>query len=182
ISQGLMVLDAKAKPGTAITKHLHLDDHQLEVELTPNRGDCLSIMGLARKLAALTGARYTPVAVKPATAKTRRKLGVTLGAKKSCARYAGRVIEGINPQASTPLWMMERLRRSGLRSIHPMVDVTNSVMPEPGQPMHAFDLDKLSGNISARHARKDETLLLLDGKTLTLDPADLVITEARRRY
>ena len=179
ISQGLMVLDAKAKPGTAITKHLHLDDHQLEVELTPNRGDCLSIKGLARELAALTGARYTPVAVKPVTARTRRKLGVTLGAKKSCARYAGRVIEGINPQASTPLWMMERLRRSGLRSIHPVVDVTNYVMLELGQPMHAFDLDKLSGNISVRHARKDEVLLLLDGKTLTLDPADLVITDAR---
>ena len=178
-SQGLMVLDTKAKPGTAITTYLQLDDYQLEVELTPNRGDCLSIMGLARELAALTGARYSPVVLKPVAVKTRRKLDVTLGAKKACARYAGRVIEGINPQASTPVWMKERLRRSGVRSIHPVVDVTNYVMLELGQPMHAFDLDKLSGNITARQARKDETLQLLDGKTLTLDPADLVIADAR---
>jgi len=178
-SPGLLVLDAKAKPGTPITKYLQLDDHQLEVELTPNRGDCLSIMGLARELAALTGARYTPVALKPVAAKTRRRLAITLGAKNACARYAGRVIEGINPQAITPTWMKERLRRSGLRSIHPVVDVTNYVMLELGQPMHAFNLDKLSGGITARHARKNETLMLLDGKILTLDPADLVIADAR---
>ena len=179
VSQGLLVLDAKAKPGMSIAKHLQLDDSQFEVELTPNRGDCLSVMGLARELAALTGARYTPVTVKPVTAKTRRMLGVALGAKNACARYAGRVIEGINPQASTPLWMKERLRRSGLRSIHPVVDVTNYVMLELGQPMHAFNLDRLSGGIMARHARKNEMLILLDGKTLTLDPADLVIADAR---
>jgi phenylalanyl-tRNA synthetase beta chain len=178
-SQGLLVLDAKAKPGTPITKYLQLDDHQLEVELTPNRGDCLSIMGLARELAALTGARYTPMTLKPVAAKTRRRLAITLGAKNACARYAGRVIEGINPQAITPTWMKERLRRSGLRSIHPVVDVTNYVMLELGQPMHVFNLDKLSGGIAARHARKNETLTLLDGKTLTLDPADLVIADAR---
>jgi len=178
-SPGLLVLDAKAKPGTPITKYLQLDDYQLEVELTPNRGDCLSIMGLARELAALTGARYTPAALKPVAAKTRRRLAITLGAKNACARYAGRVIEGINPQAITPTWMKERLRRSGLRSIHPVVDVTNYVMLELGQPMHAFNLDKLSGGITARHARKNETLTLLDGKTLTLDPADLVIADAR---
>jgi phenylalanyl-tRNA synthetase beta chain len=179
VSSGLLVLDTKAKPGTPITKYLQLDDHQLEVELTPNRGDCLSIMGLARELAALTGARYTPVAVKPAVAKARRKLGVTLAAKNACARYAGRVIEGIDPLAVTPLWMKERLRRGGVRSIHPVVDITNYVMLELGQPMHAFDLDKLSGGITVRHARQNETLNLLDGKTLTLDPVDLVIADTR---
>lgn len=178
-SQGLLLLEAKAKPGTPITKYLQLDDHQLEVELTPNRGDCLSIMGLARELAALTGARSTPVTTKPAVAKTRRKLSVTLGAKKACARYAGRVIEGINPQVTTPWWMKERLRRSGVRSIHPVVDITNYVMLELGQPMHAFDLDRLSGGITVRHAYENETLNLLDGKTLTLEPADLVIADAR---
>ena len=178
-SQGLMVLEAKAKPGTPITKYLQLDDHQLEVELTPNRGDCLSIKGLARELAVLTGARYTPLTVKQIAAKTRHKLSATLGAKKACARYAGRIIEGIDPQAATPLWMQERLRRSGVRSIHPLVDITNYVMLEFGQPMHAFDLDKLSGGMTARHARKNEKLVLLDGKTLTLDPADLVIADAR---
>jgi len=179
VSQGLLVFEKNAKPGTPITKFLQLDDQQLEIELTPNRGDCLSIMGLARELAVLTGARNTPLAVKQIAAKTRRKLSVTLGAKNACARYAGRVIEGINPQAATPLWMKERLRRSGVRSIHPVVDITNYVMLEFGQPMHAFDLDKLSGGITARHARKNEKLILLDGKTLTLDPADLVIADAR---
>jgi phenylalanyl-tRNA synthetase beta chain len=179
VSQGLMLLDIKAKPGTSIAKYLQLEDLQIEVELTPNRGDCLSILGLARELAALTGARFTPVVVKPVTAKTRRKLSVALGAKKDCARYTGRVIEGINPQAATPMWMKEKLRRSGVRSIHPVVDITNYVMLELGQPMHAFDLDKLSGGITVRHAGKSETLSLLDGKMLTLDPADLVIADAR---
>ena len=178
-SQGLLVLEPKAKAGTPITKYLQLDDQQLEIELTPNRGDCLSIMGLARELAVLTGARYTPLAVKQIAAKTRHKLSVTLGAKHACARYTGRVIEGINTQATTPLWMKERLRRSGVRSIHPVVDITNYVMLELGQPMHAFDLDKLSGGVTARHARKNEILVLLDGKTFTLDPADLVIADAR---
>ena len=178
-SQGLLVLEARAKPGTPIRKFLQLDDQQLEIELTPNRGDCLSIMGLARELAVLTGARYTPLAMKNVTVKSRRKLSVTLGAKNACARYTGRVVEGINPQAATPLWMRERLRRCGVRSIHPVVDITNYVMLELGQPMHAFDLDNLSGSIAVRHARKNETLNLLDGKTLTLDPADLVIADAR---
>jgi len=178
-SQGLLVFEKQAKPGTPVTKWMQLDDWQLEIELTPNRGDCLSILGLARELAALTGARYTPLAVKTIAVKTRHKLSVTLGAKHACARYAGRVIEGIDPQAVTPLWMKERLRRGGVRSIHPVVDITNYVMLELGQPMHAFDFDKLSGGITARPARKNEQLVLLDGKTLTLDVADLVIADAR---
>jgi phenylalanyl-tRNA synthetase beta chain len=178
-SQGLLVLETKAKPGTPIHNCLQLDDQQLEIELTPNRGDCLSIMGLARELAVLTGACYTPQAMKNVAAKSRRKLSVTLGAKSACAHYAGRVIEGIHPHAATPLWMKERLRRCGVRSIHPVVDITNYVMLELGQPMHAFDLDRLSGSITTRHARKSETLTLLDGKSLKLDPADLVIADAR---
>lgn len=177
--QGLMALDSKAKLGTPIRKYLQLDDHQLDIELTPNRGDCLSVMGLARELAALNGRRFTPLAVKPVSAKTRRKLGITLRAKSACARYTGRTIESINPQATTPMWMKERLRRSGVRCIHPVVDIANYVMLEVGQPMHGFDLDKLSGDISVRQARKDEKLNLLDGKTLTLDSTDLVIADAR---
>lgn len=178
-SSGLWVLEAKAKPGMSFTRYLGLDDHQIEIELTPNRGDCLSIMGLARELAALTGARYTPVAVKSVPAKTRRKLSVTLAAKQACAAYSGRIIESIATAAVTPLWMKERLRRSGVRSIHPVVDITNYVMLELGQPMHAFDLDKLSGNIQARMAKPGESLTLLDGKTLKLAPQDLVIADAR---
>ncbi len=176
---GLLVLDAKAKPGTPITKQLQLDDQLIELELTPNRGDCLSIVGLARELAALTGARYTPSPLKPVVAKSRSKLSVSLGAKQACARYAGRVIEDIDLHSVTPTWMKERLRRSGLRGIHPVVDITNYVMLELGQPMHGFDLDRLAGGISARLARKGESLTLLDGKTLTLAPEDLVIADAR---
>ena len=178
-SSGLLVLEAKAKPGASLSKYLGLDDHQIEIELTPNRGDCLSIMGLARELAALTGARYTPVTVKSVTAKTRRKLGVTLTAKQACAAYAGRIIEGIDSASTTPLWMKERLRRGGVRSIHPVVDITNYVMLELGQPMHAFDLDRLSGSIAVRMARQSESLTLLDGKVVALAPQDLVIADAR---
>ena len=178
-SQGLLVLDVKAKPGTSITQLLQLDDKLLDLELTPNRGDCLSIAGLAREVAALTGARYTPVKVKPIAAKTHRKLNVKLTAKSACACYAGRIIENIDTKAETPSWMKERLRRSGLRSIHPVVDITNYVMLELGQPMHGFDLDKLSDRIDVRFARKGEPLTLLDGKTLTLTPDDLVIADAR---
>ncbi len=178
-SPGLLVLDAKAKPGTPIVKLLQLDDQLLELELTPNRGDCLSIMGLARELAALTGARYTPPPLKPVVAKSRRKLSVSLGAKQACARYAGRVIEDIDPQCVAPTWLKERLRRSGVRSIHPVVDITNYVMLELGQPMHGFDLDRLTGGINARLALQDESLTLLDGKTVTLAPDDLVIADAR---
>ena len=178
-SSGLWVLDAKARPGMLLTKYLGLDDQQIEIELTPNRGDCLSIMGLARELAALTGAAYTPVVVKPVAAKTRRKLGVTLTAKQACAAYSGRIIEDIDSTAVTPLWMKERLRRGGVRSIHPIVDITNYIMLELGQPMHAFDLDKLSGTIQARMAKPGESLTLLDGKTLKLAAQDLVIADAR---
>ena len=178
-SSGLWALDAKAKPGMSFTKYLGLDDHQIEIELTPNRGDCLSIMGLARELAALTGARYTPVAVRSVPGKTRRKLGVSLAAKQACAAYSGRIIEDIDTAAVTPLWMRERLRRGGIRSIHPIVDITNYVMLELGQPMHAFDLNKLSGNLQARMAKPGESLALLDGKTLTLASQDLVIADAR---
>lgn len=178
-STGLLELDKNAKPGVALATLLRLDDRQLEVELTPNRGDCLSVAGLAREIAVLTGARYTPVKAKTTRVAARRSLKVKLGSPKACARYAGRVIEAIDPQARTPLWLTERLRRSGVRGIHPVVDITNYVMLELGQPMHAFDLDRLQGAISPRFARSGESLVLLDGKTITLDTADLVIADAR---
>jgi phenylalanyl-tRNA synthetase beta chain len=176
-SAGLLVLDAAARPGMSLTRALQLDDRILEIDLTPNRGDCLSVMGLARELVALTAARYTPVAIRAAAVKSRRKLAVTLGAKTACARYAGRVIEGIDPTAVTPMWLQERLRRAGVRSIHPLVDVANYVMLELGQPLHAFDLDRLAGRITVRMARDDETLTLLDGSKVTLATADLVIAD-----
>ena len=178
-SSGLMVLPADSRPGTALERLLQLDDRTIEIELTPNRGDCLSIAGLAREVAALTAVRYTPVAIRPVAPKSKRTLAVTLSAQADCAAYAGRVIEGIDPQAATPLWLRERLRRSGVRSIHPVVDVTNYVMLELGQPMHAFDLARLDGDIRVRRAAAGERLTLLDGNALQLEASDLVIADRR---
>lgn len=177
---GLLVLERQARPGMSLTKYLQLDDTQIEVELTPNRGDCLSIRGLARELAAIGSARMKAPKLKAAPVKSKRKLAVKLSAKKSCARYAGRVIEGIDPEAESPMWLKERLRRGGIRSIHPVVDITNYVMLELGQPMHAFDLDRLHGAIVVRQAIHGEPLELLDGKTVKLDKLDLVIADNKQ--
>jgi phenylalanyl-tRNA synthetase beta chain len=176
-SDGLWELGGNLKPGSALTTALALDDKILELELTPNRGDCLSVAGVSREIAALTGARLKTPAVKNAALKSKRRLAVSLAAKQDCPHYAGRVIEGLDPKARTPLWMQERLRRAGIRSIQPIVDVTNYVMLEFGQPMHAFDLARLSGGIVVRHARKGEGLALLDGKSLVLEPGTLVIAD-----
>jgi phenylalanyl-tRNA synthetase beta chain len=176
---GLLVLDRDARPGTPLSQLLRLDDQQLEVDLTPNRGDCLSVAGLAREISALTGARYTRMKDKTTRPGSRRAIRVKLGSPKACARYAGRAIEAIDPKAETPLWLRERLRRSGMRSIHPVVDITNYVMLELGQPLHAFDLGRLQGPITARFAHSGESLTLLDGKTIQLAPEDPVIADGR---
>ena len=179
-SSGLLELGRDAKPGTPLTDYLDLDDVVLEIDLTPNRGDCLSVSGVARELSALTGAKLKQPVIKPIAAKQRRKLAVKLEATQDCPRYVGRVIADINPHAVTPMWMKEKLRRSGVRSIHPVVDVTNYVMLELGQPMHAFDLDKLSGAIHARHARQGETLTLLDGNRVELAAGTLLIADDKQ--
>jgi phenylalanyl-tRNA synthetase beta chain len=179
-SEGLLVLEQDAKPGTALTALLELDDQQLEIDLTPNRGDCLSIAGVARELSALTKMRLRRPVMKPAAIRSKTRRKVTLKAAKDCPHYVGRVIEGMDATAKTPLWMVERLRRSGLRSIHPVVDVTNYVMLELGQPMHAFDLDKLSGDIQVRPAHKGERMALLDGNNITLEAGTVLIADAKR--
>jgi phenylalanyl-tRNA synthetase beta chain len=179
-ASGLLELDRDARPGTPLTEYLALDDVVLEIDLTPNRGDCLSVAGIARELAALTGARLRAPAIKPVPVTLRHRLAVRLEAARDCPHYVGRVIAGVDPRATTPLWMKERLRRGGMRSIHPVVDVTNYVMLELGQPMHAFDLDKLSGAIHVRHARRGETLTLLDGNRIELEAGSLVIADATR--
>ncbi|MBI3545809.1 MAG: phenylalanine--tRNA ligase subunit beta [Gammaproteobacteria bacterium] len=179
-AEGLLSLDDDAKPGAALADYLALDDVSLEIDLTPNRGDCLSVAGVARELAALTGAKLKKPAIKKNPAKQRQRLTVKIKAAQDCPRYVGRVISGIDPVATTPMWMKEKLRRSGLRSIHPVVDVTNFVMLELGQPMHAFDLQKLSGAIQVRHALKDESMVLLDGKQIKLEPGSLVIADDKQ--
>jgi phenylalanyl-tRNA synthetase beta chain len=179
-SSGLLALPGDAVAGTPVDALLDLNDKTLEVDLTPNRGDCLSVGGMARELSALTGIRVRMPSMRDVPAAGSRTFGVTVRAKQACPNYVGRVIEGIDPQAQTPLWMRERLRRCGQRSIGPVVDVTNYVMLELGQPMHAFDLARLSGGIVVREANGDERLVLLDGREVAPTPGALLIADKKK--
>ncbi len=177
-SDGIIELSGKSEPGTSAEDHLDLDDRIIDLELTPNRGDCLSMRGVAREVSALTSARLkSPVELKDIEPEHKTKVSVRLEAKDACPRYLGRVIKGIDVKAETPLWMRERLRRAGIRSLGPCVDVTNYVMVELGQPMHAFDLDKLSKGIIVRYASGREKLELLDGTTIKPGKHDLLIAD-----
>jgi len=147
---GLMELPEDAPLGMDLRDYLELDDHVIEVELTPNRADCLSIQGVAQDVAASCKAPLTALKISPVEAGISDAIEVSLQAPEDCPRYVGRIIRGIDPTAVTPLWMVEALRRSGIRSISATVDATNYVLMELGQPMHAFDLEKLQGNISVR--------------------------------
>ncbi|MCG6871695.1 MAG: phenylalanine--tRNA ligase subunit beta [Gammaproteobacteria bacterium] len=167
-ADGLLRLDG-ARAGTPLAEHLQTDDRVIEIELTPNRGDCLSIAGVAREVSALSRTRLRPPKLRPVPAASRARFPVRLDNPEGCPLYAGRVIKGINPRARTPDWMRERLRRGGQRSLGPLVDVTNYVMLELGQPMHAFDLDKLKGGIRVRNSCAGESLELLDGSQARLD-------------
>jgi phenylalanyl-tRNA synthetase beta chain len=178
---GLLLLEADARKGTAITEYLRLDDAVLEINVTANRGDCFSVIGIGRELAARrgTGLKLQQPAAQPRAAIT-DTLPITLEhAGQGCPRFAGRVLRGLATDARTPLWMRERLRRAGVRPIQPIVDVTNYVMLELGQPLHAYDLAKLDRRIEARLARANESLTLLDGRAVALANDMLVIADAR---
>lgn len=179
-ASGLMELPADAPVGETLTRYLGLDDHVLDIDLTPNRADCLSVRGLARELAALTGAALTPPEIPAVDARIDDRVEIALEAPADCPRYLGRVIRGVDVAAPTPLWMVETLRRCGLRSLGPVVDVTNYVLLELGQPMHAFDLDKLQGGIRVRRAHRGERMVLLDGRDVELDSDLLMICDAQR--
>jgi phenylalanyl-tRNA synthetase beta chain len=174
---GLMILPADAPVGVSVRELLDLDDQVLTTKPTPNRGDCLSLLGIAREIGAITGAKLTPVTVKPAAMPIKDKLPVALEARGACPRYCGRLVHGINAKAPTPQWMIERLGRSGIRSINAVVDITNYVMIELGQPLHAFDAARLDGGIRVRFAREGEKLTLLNSESLTLMPGFLVIAD-----
>ncbi len=176
-SEGILELDEGAPLGAAIGDYLDLRDHRFQLELTPNRGDCLGILGVAREVATLMGGTLVPGTVPENRLTSRVALEVVLEAPAGCPRYVGRAITGIDVSAKTPDWMVERLRRSGMRSINVVVDVTNYVMHELGQPMHGFDFSKIVGGIQVRMAKKGETLTLLDGNTVTLEPENLVIAD-----
>jgi len=176
-AEGLLPLDDDASPGVDIRDYLQLDDVSIELGLTPNRSDCLSVAGVAREAGVLNRCVVNGPAIDAVVTTSRASFPVQVEANAACPRYLGRVIEGIDAGAGTPLWMQERLRRCGLRSISPVVDVTNYVMLELGQPMHAFDLGRLDGAISVRMARAGEQLTLLDEQQLSLDEQSLVIAD-----
>ncbi|MFK7864371.1 MAG: phenylalanine--tRNA ligase subunit beta [Pseudohongiellaceae bacterium] len=179
-SDGLLELPVDAELGQDVRDYLQLNDTAIELDLTPNRGDCLGMIGLAREvgvLARLDVPAFKTVSVPETLPET---FPVAITAKEACPRYLGRVVKNIDLKAETPLWMKEKLRRSGLRSIDPIVDVTNFVLLELGQPMHAFDLEKLEGGIDARMAVKNEKITLLDGKEVSLSEDTLVIADAKK--
>ena len=157
-ADGLMELFSDAPVGTDIREYLALNDNIIELDLTPNRADCLSVEGVAREVAVLNKVDWVPVEVNAAEITHNSVLDVKVEEKQACPRYLGRIIKDVNPKAATPLWMQERLRRSGLRSLGPVVDVTNYVLLELGQPLHAFDADKLSGAITVRVGEKKRIL------------------------
>lgn len=177
---GIMELAADAPVGTDLRDYLQLDDQIFDVDLTPNRADCLSLSGMAREVGVITRHDVQPPLVEEVAAQHDETFPIQLDAPQACPRYLGRIIKGVNIQATTPLWMRERLRRSGIRSIDPVVDVTNYVMLELGQPMHAFDLAQLSDRIVVRYAEPGEQLTLLDDSTLTLARQDLVIADQNK--
>ena len=175
---GIVELFGDYRAGTDLRDALALDDAAFEVDLTPNRGDCLSARGIAREIGVLYQTRVAQPDCSPVPAQSSDAFPVRIDDGAACPRYLGRVVRGIDPTKKTPTWMRERLRRSGLRSIDAVVDVTNYVMLELGQPLHAFDLNVLRDAVVVRRARAGETLLLLDGREVALDTDTLLITDS----
>ncbi|MCU0841182.1 MAG: phenylalanine--tRNA ligase subunit beta [Thiobacillaceae bacterium] len=176
-AEGILELPSDAPVGMDLRDYLHLDDRLITLKLTPNRGDCLSMRGIAREVAALTQAPLQPIELAEVAAAIGDRHEIVVEAPEACLRYCGRVIRGIDPGARTPDWMAERLTRAGLRCIHPVVDVTNYVLLELGEPMHAFDLARLRGPLRARTARPGERLALLNEQAIDLADDCLVIAD-----
>ena len=171
------LLEIEGRAGSDARAALGLDDHILTLKLTPNRADCLSVLGVAREVAAVTRSRLKPVEIKAVPAKSKAKHAVKLANPEGCGRFAGRVVRGVDASASTPAWMRVRLERAGQRSISALVDVTNYVMLELGRPLHVYDLDKLRGPIVVRWGRKGEKVLLLNEQEVEVDEQVLCITD-----
>jgi phenylalanyl-tRNA synthetase beta chain len=174
---GLLVLDEAAAVGRDIRVVLGLDDVYLTLKLTPNRGDCLSMQGIARDVAAIANAKLKVAAVAPAQAAIPDTRSIRISEPRACGEYFGRVIRGIDPAARTPEWMTRRLERAGFRTISPLVDITNYVMLERGQPMHAFDHAKLQGGIDVRFMRPGESIKLLNEQVAAYRPNLLAIAD-----
>jgi phenylalanyl-tRNA synthetase beta chain len=176
---GLLALAADAPIGTDIRRHLDLDDAVLTLKMTPNRGDCLSMFGVARDLAAVLGVPFDVPRAAPVAPSTSVSRQVAIEVPAACGHYLGRVVIGINARAVTPEWMARRLTRAGFRTISPLVDITNYLTLERGRPMHAFDNDKLEGGVHVRFARSGEQLTLLNEQQVSLDLDALMICDER---
>ena len=180
-ASGLLVLDVDVPIGTDLRSALDLDDTIFTLKLTPNRADCLSIVGLAREVSAITATATTPPAPVRVTAATRKPTrGVHVSDAAACPRFCGRVVSGINARVATPVWMKQRLERSGIRSISAVVDITNYVMLELGQPLHAYDDEILDGDLVTRFPHPGETLTLLNGQRLELTPDLLLVADSKK--
>lgn len=177
---GIIELPQDAPIGTDIRDYLQLNDSAIEISVTPNRADCLGIIGVARDVAVLNQLPLTEPDMSPVAATITDTLPIRVEAPQACPRYLGRVVKGINVKAPSPLWMREKLRRAGIRSIDAVVDVTNYVLMELGQPMHAFDLNRIEGGIVVRMAHQGETLRLLDGNDAKLQADTLVIADEQK--
>ena len=175
--EGLWDLPADAPAGADLREWLALDDQVIEVDLTPNRGDCFSVLGVAREVALMNDMPLAGPDISAVPARTADEFPVEVRAPEACPRFVGRVVRGLDPEARTPLWMREKLRRAGLRPIHPVVDVTNIVMLELGQPMHGFDLATLREGVVVRMAEAGERIVLLDGREAELETDMLVIAD-----
>jgi phenylalanyl-tRNA synthetase beta chain len=177
---GLLLLEPTLEPGKDLRVVLDLDDVLLTLKLTPNRADCLSLLGIAREVAAITSSRLAPPPLSPAPVAAKLRRSVRVEDALACPRFCARVIEGIDAKAPTPEWMRRRLERSGIRSISAVVDTTNYVMLELGQPLHAYDDALLEGDVVVRFARRDEKLTLLNGQTLELDSDLLLVADEKK--
>ena len=176
---GLLELAADARPGADIRQLLELDERLFDIKLTPNRADCLSVLGVAREVAALTRAPLKLPRIAPVTARIADTLSVRIEAPDLCGRFSGRVLRGVDARAATPEWMKRRLERAGQRPISALVDISNYVMLELGRPSHIFDLDKVSGGLVVRWGREGESAKLLNGQTVAVDGGVGVIADER---
>ncbi len=179
-ADGLMALANDAPVGKDMRDYLNLDDNIIELDLTPNRADCLSVEGVAREVAVLNKMDFQPITFENVPIAHQETLAIKLDAPESCPRYLGRLIKGVNPKANVPLWMQERLRRAGLRSLGILIDVTNYVLLELGQPLHAFDAEKLTGSITVRLSHQGEEIALLNEQIIKLDGEALVIADDKQ--
>lgn len=176
---GIIELPADAPIGKDFREYLDLNDVAIEISLTPNRADCLSIAGIAREVGVINRAEVKAPVISEVPATIADKVAVELQASEACPRYLARVVKNVNVKATSPLWLQEKLRRCGIRSIGPIVDITNLSLLELGQPMHAFDASKIDGAIQVRMAKEGEELVLLDGTTAKLQPNTLVIADSK---